>query len=150
MANVMLFDPFRELDRVRGEMNRIFNDSFNRYPLLENSSNNYGFIPPVDIYGANEELVVFVNLPGVNPQDVDVTATKDTLSISGEIKPANAPEGSTCFRQERGAGQFKRVFQLPFPVQPDKVNASFKDGVLGIKLPKAEEVKGRQVKIDIQ
>lgn len=149
MANLMVFDPFRELERVRGEMNRIFSDSFNRYPAVENSG-NYGFIPLVDIYATNDELAVFVNLPGVNPQDVDISATKDTLSISGEMKIANLPEGATCYRQERGAGQFKRVFQLPFDIQPDKVAASFKDGVLGIKLPKAEEIKGRQIKIDAQ
>ncbi len=150
MANLMLFNPFRELDRVRTEMNRIFNDSITRYPELENSMNNYGLVPAVDIYGTNEELVVFINLPGVNPQDVDVSATRDTLSISGELKPANLPEGAACFRQERGAGQFKRVFQLPFPIQQDKVAASFKDGVLRVALPKAEEIKGRQIKIDIK
>ncbi len=150
MANLMVFDPFRELDRVRSEMSRIFNDSFSRYPALENSDHNSGFLPTVDIYGTNEELVVFVNLPGIDAQNVDISATKDTLSISGELKPANLPDGATCFRRERGIGQFKRVFQLPFSIQQDKVSATFKDGVLGIKLPKAEEIKGRQIKIDVK
>jgi HSP20 family protein len=150
MSNLIMFDPLHELDRVRTEMNRVFSDSFNRLPSYENSSNDVGFIPPVDIYMTNDELITFINLPGIhNIQDVEVSATKDTLSISGEIKPATIPEGATCLRQERDLGQFKRVFRLPVPVQHDKVTASFKDGVLGIKLPKAEELKGHVVKIDV-
>ena len=150
MANLITFDPFREMERVRNEVGRIFSDSINHYPALENSSYDLGFIPPVDIYATNDELYVFVNLPGINPQDVDVSTSKDTLSISGEIKPSTLPEGASCLRQERNFGQFKRVFRLPLPVQHDKVSASFKDGVLGIKLPKAEEIKGHQVKVEVK
>lgn len=151
MNNLVAFDPFHELDRVRREMGRIFDDSVTRFPGLENSGNyRVGFVPPVDIYTSNDEMIVFVNLPGVNIGDVEVTATKDTLSISGEIKPAQIPDGANCVRQERLTGQFKRVFQLPIAVQSEKVSASFKDGVLGIRLPKAEELKNRPVKIEVK
>ncbi|MCL6590647.1 MAG: Hsp20/alpha crystallin family protein [Firmicutes bacterium] len=151
MSNLVAFDPFHELDRVRREMGRIFEDSISRIPSLESSGNyRVGFVPPVDIYATNDEIVVFVNLPGVNINDVEVTATKDTLSISGEIKPAQLPDGATCIRQERLNGQFKRMFQLPVAIQSDKVSASFKDGILGIRLPKAEELISRPVKIEVK
>lgn len=149
--NLIPFEPFHELERIRNEMGRIFNESLARFPALESSGDNYStIVPPVDIYSTNDELIVFVGLPGVTAADVEVTATKDTLSISGEFKAPTVPDGTTCLRQERQYGKFKRVFRLPVPVQSDKVSASFKDGVLGIKLPKDEDIKGRSVKINIQ
>ena len=151
MNNLIPFEPFHELERIRTEMGRIFNESLSRFPALESGGDNYnGLIPPVDIYATNDELIVFVGLPGAMAHDVEVSATKDTLSISGEMKAPNVPEGTTCLRQERGYGKFRRMFRLPVPVQSDKVSASFKDGVLGIKLPKDEDIKGRSVKIEIQ
>ncbi len=142
--NLISFEPFHELERIRNEMGRLFNESLARFPVLESSGDNYStIVPPVDIYSTNDELIVFVGLPGV-------TAAKDTLSISGEFKAPTVPDGTTCLRQERLYGKFKRVFRLPVPVQSDKVSASFKDGVLGIKLPKNEDIKGRSVKINIQ
>lgn len=151
LDNLIPFEPFHELDRIRNEMGRIFNDSISRFPALESSGDNYNsLVPPVDIYSTNDELIAFVGLPGATAQDVEVSATKDTLSISGELKAPSLPDGTTCMRQERGYGKFKRLFRLPYPVQSDKITASFKDGVLGIKMPKAEDIKGRSVKIDIQ
>lgn len=150
MINKLIsFEPIHELDRFRTEINRLFNDSLGRLPALETGISG-GLIPPVDIYSTSNELTIFISLPGCSVDDVDVSATKDTLTISGEMKAPNVPEGTTAVRLERGYGNFKRLFRLPVPIDPDKVSATFKDGVLGIQLPVAEEVKGRPVKIEVR
>jgi HSP20 family protein len=149
--NLIPFEPFHELERIRNEMSRVFNDSLSRFPALESSGDtHHNIIPPVDICSTNDDLLVQVALPGVTAKEVEVSATKDSLSISGETKPPALPEGTAILRQERGYGRFKRVFRLPVPVQSDKITATFKDGVLEIKLPKDEDIKGRTVKIEIQ
>lgn len=149
MINQLIpFEPIHELDRFRNEISRLFNDSLGRLPSMNAGTN--GLIPPADIYASNNELFVFIGLPGCSSEDVDVSATKDTLTITGEVKAPNVPEGTTSIRLERSYGKFQRVFRLPVPIDPGKVSASFKDGVLGIQMPISEEVKGRPVKIEVR
>lgn len=147
-SGLIPFEPFQELDRFRNEISRLFNESVGRLPAVEVGAS--ALIPPVDVYSTKDEVTVFVSLPGCSASDVDVSATKDTLTITGEIKAPNIPEGTSAIHLERRYGKFQRVFRMPVPVEPDKVSATFKDGVLGIQLPVAEEVKGRPVKIEVR
>lgn len=149
MNKIVRFDPFQDLERVRTQLSRAFDDGY-YFPVVEGTNwQENGLIPAVDIYATNDELLVYVNLPGLSGEDVEVTTAKDTLTISGEYKPVTLPEGTACLRQEISTGKFKRTFRLPLPIQSDQVTASFKNGVLEIKLPKEEEIKSRTVKIDV-
>jgi len=147
VTQIIPFEPIHELDRFRSEISRLFNDSLGRLPAMDSGSG--GLIPPADIYAGKNDIAVFVSLPGCSADDVNVSATKDTLTITGELKAPNVPEETTAIRLERGYGKFQRIFRLPVPIDPNKVSASFKDGVLGVKMSVAEEVKGRPVKIEI-
>lgn len=150
MINSLIpFEPIHELDRFRNEISRLFNDSLGRLPALETAMSS-GLVPPVDIYSNGNEFSVFISLPGCSANEVEVSATKDSLTISGEMKAPNVPEGTSAVRLERRYGTFKRVFRLPAQIDPDKITATFKDGVLGIQMPLAEEVKGRPIKIEVR
>lgn len=149
LTKIIPFEPTHELDRFRTEISRLFNDSLGRLPAPESGTTG-NLVPPVDIYTNNNELSVFVSLPGCSADDIDISATKDTLIIAGEMKSPNVPADTNAVRLERGYGTFKRVFRLPVAIDPDKVSATFKDGVLGIQLPLAEETKGRSIKVEVK
>jgi len=92
--------------------------------------------------------VVRAEIPGVDAKDIDVSATRDSLTIKGERKPAPVEEARGWHRRERDHGVFNRSISLPTPVDPDKIRASYVNGVLEVVLPKAEESRARKVKID--
>jgi len=97
-----------------------------------------------------DELVLAVEIPGIREKEVSVSITGDLLSIKGERRwEQDAKDGNTVLHVERAYGQFERMIQLPFAVQADKVKATYRDGVLEVRLPKAEEVRPRAIKVDI-
>jgi HSP20 family protein len=100
---------------------------------------------PVDAYSTPEELVILASVPGLNPEDVDIMIEGDTLTIRGETQPS--PEGAEYVIQERRFGPFSRTLTLNVPVQSEKAEAVFENGVLKLIIPKAEEVKPRQIKV---
>ncbi len=130
-----------DLDRVRSGFDHFLADAFFRnWPVSGD-----GAFPQVDLYDTEGSLVAMASLPGVGIEDVEVTANNDTLTISGEIKMEPA-EGEVLW-QERTGGKFYRSFKLPVPIKANDVDASFKDGVLRIEMPKTDEIRSRTVKI---
>ena len=107
------------------------------------------WLPAVDMHETKDDLVLTVEVPGVNEKDVKVSITGDLLSIKGERRTADDVKDQQYLHVERAYGQFERLVQLPMDVQPDKVKATYRDGVLEITLPKAEALKPREIKIDI-
>jgi HSP20 family protein len=103
---------------------------------------------PVDAYSTDNEIVVSATLPGVNPDDVSITVEGDTLTIKGEI-PAPVENVSTLL-SERYHGPFSRKLQLNVPVDVNRIEASFEAGVLTLVLPKAEESKPKQIKVQVR
>jgi HSP20 family protein len=130
---------------LQAEMNRLFDVVFGRSP-----GNGAGpasaWSPSVDIYETDDALVVACELPGVNEKEVQVSLAGDTLSIQGERRQPEAEIG-TCYWSERRYGKFERCIQLPLPVRADQVKATYRHGVLTITLPKADEVKAKEIKI---
>jgi len=106
--------------------------------------------PAVDIKEAEEEIVIRADLPGFNAEDVEVTVEDRLLSIRGERKFEEAAEGETYHRVERSFGVFERSFTLPNSVDPSKVEASFKNGEMSVKLPRREESKPRSIKVKVE
>lgn len=143
MRALTRWDPVSEAVSLRQMMDRLFEDSFVR-PSPWRADSGRTLRPPLDIYTTDEEITILMSLPGVKPEEVDVTVEGDTVTIRGEIKPPL--ENVDYVVQERASGPFRRVITLNVPVEADKAEASFKDGVLTLTLPKAEETKPRDRK----
>lgn len=141
------WDPFRDLSEIQSEMNRLFDSFFGRPG--QGGGPERVWAPAIDMYETRDELVVQVELPGVNEKNVNVSITGDLLTIRGERHAADTANEGAYYRAERWYGKFERTIPLPFRVQVDKVKATFRDGVLSVKVPKAEEIKPREVKIDV-
>jgi HSP20 family protein len=137
------WDPFREVNDLQHEMNRMFDGFFGRSLAGERT-----WAPAVDIFENKDDLVVTVEVPGMSEKDIQVSITGDLLSIKGE-RQAGMPKDEGVYRGERWFGRFERTVSLPYAVQTDKVKASYRDGVLTINLPKAEELKPKAIKIDV-
>jgi len=135
--------PFawREMERLQREMNRVF-DAF--YPSRLQAAPGY---PAMNVWTDEEGLVVTAEVPGVNPEDIDISVVGDVLTLTGERKPDQVKEDARYHRQERGYGKFTRTLQLPFLVDADKVEATFKDGVLTISMVRAEADRPRRIKV---
>jgi len=106
--------------------------------------------PVIDIFTEGEDVLVKAELPGMKKEDIDVSLTGDTITISGEKKKEEKMEKKDYYRIERSYGSFSRSFRLPAEVQSDKVTAKFKDGVLEIRIPKTEEAKKKEKKVLIE
>ena len=140
------WEPFRNVSDIQGEVNRLF-DTFLGRPLMGPSTR--AWLPAVDMHETKDDLVLNVELPGVSEKDVTVSITGDLLTIKGERRWNEEAKDRQYLHTERVYGQFERLVQLPMAVQGDKVKATYRDGVLTITLPKAEELKPREIKIDI-
>ena len=144
-VSVERWDPFRSMSDMPGEVNRLF-DSFLGRPA---ASVPRAWAPVLDIHETKDELVLSFELPGVTDKDVSLSITGDLLTLKGERAANRDVKDENVYRVERVYGKFERSVQLPMPVQADKVKATYRDGVLEVKLPKVEEVKPKAIKIDI-
>ncbi len=146
MASLVRWEPFNELVSLRDAMDRLFEESFVRprdgwlFPFG-------GETLAVDMYETDNEVVVKTAIPGVKPEDIDISITGETLTIKGETKAEEKVEKANYIRQERRYGSFCRSVTLPTQVVSDKAEAVFENGVLTLTLPKAEEVKPKSIKV---
>jgi|SRR5215813_2924346 len=138
------WEPFRVSD-IQCEVNRLF-DNFFGGPA---SGTGRTWAPPVDMYATKDDLVLGVEMPGVSEKDVSVSITGDLLTVKGERRFENQVKEKDLLHVERTYGKFERLIQLPMAVQADRVKATYRDGILEIRLPKAEEVKPKEIKIDV-
>lgn len=141
------FDPLRDLVDMQSEISRAFDTYFGQ--RTRPAPVERAWAPPLDIYETKDDLVVAVELPGVREKDVQLSLVGDTLSLRGVRQPDAEVREENYHRIERWSGPFERHVQLPIPVQADRVRASYRDGVLEIRLPKVEEIKPREIKIQV-
>jgi HSP20 family protein len=146
MTNITRYSPFGELVTLRDAMGRLFEDSFVS-PLTWRELDGEMLNPSIDVHQTGDEIIVTASLPGLKAEDVDITITGQTLAIRGEFKADETVSRDQYLYRERRYGTFHRQLQLPVRVQGDAANATFEDGVLTLTIPKAEEVKPRQVKV---
>ncbi len=132
---------WREMDRLQREMNRLFEDYS---PSRVRSAPSY---PAMNVWTNENGMIVTAEVPGVRPEDIDINVVGETLTLSGQRLPDETGEAARYHRQERGYGKFARTLQLPFPVAVEQVEATFKDGVLNVRLPRAEEDKPRKISV---
>jgi HSP20 family protein len=137
------YEPFRELMPLREAMDRLVQDS-----LVRPFGWMGGTGVPVDVEETDDAYVVTASLPGWKPEDVNVTVQEGTLTISGEHQePEQAEQGTTYHLRERRVASFRRSISFPVPVEADKAQASYENGVLTLTLPKAESAKPKAIKI---
>jgi HSP20 family protein len=165
--SISRWEPMSDFMTLRQAMDRLFEDSFVRAGrMVDGGSAAYlpvdvyttkdataGSTPgcpsraylPVDVYTTKDAVVIRASVPGVNPDDVEITVEGDTVTLRGEIKPA--PEEGNYLLQERRYGPFARSIELAIPIQADQADATFKNGLLTLTIPKAEEIKPKVIKV---
>jgi HSP20 family protein len=148
MANITRFDPVDEMVSLRSAMDRLFEDSFVSPLTWRTISNGGGITPPVDVHETSDEIVVSASLPGLKPEDVDITITGQNLTLRGEFTADDEVAKDQYLYRERRFGAFNRSIQLPVRVQGERADATFINGVLTLRIPKSEEVKPRQIRIN--
>lgn len=135
----------RDLSTVREDVHHLLDDLFGRSTSFDDLSPQ--FAPPADIHETPEAFVLKMDLPGVSPNQVKVSMTGDVLHVRGQRSEEKAGNGTTRHRTERVYGAFERTFQLSSPVRADQIQAKYRDGVLEIVVPKAEEAKVREIEV---
>jgi HSP20 family protein len=135
----------RDVTGIQDEVNRLFDSFFGRWPAPQGNA----FLPAVDIEESAEDFIVKVDLPGLHQKDVKVSLMGDVLTIRGERKLEAGRSEGTLHRTERVYGTFERSFTLGAPVRNDKVKATFRDGVLEVQVPKAEEARLKEVEVQV-
>ncbi len=130
---------WHDMDRLQREMNRLFDDYS---PSRLRAAPGY---PALNIWTSQEGLAITAEVPGVSPEEMEISVVGDTLTLSGTRKADELKEGARYHRQERGYGSFTRSIQLPYPVDVNKVEATFKDGILKIAMPRSEADKPRKI-----
>jgi len=139
--------PFSEWDKwIEDVIRRPF--SLFPQPLMRFSPAEE-IMPSVDIFEEKGDVVVKAELPGIRKEDIDITLTDETITISGEKKKEEEVKKKDYYRWECSYGSFNRTFSLPAEVQTDKVKTKMKDGILEIRVPKTEEAKKKEVKVKI-
>jgi HSP20 family protein len=129
------------MDQLQREMNRLF-DATSRGRVFNSPS-----YPAINIWTNDNGQLITAEMPGVNPEDLDIDVTGDALSISGERVQDEVAKEARYHRRERSFGSFSRTIQLPFMVDTDRVDASFKNGVLQISLPRADADKPKKITV---
>jgi|WetSurMetagenome_2_1015567.scaffolds.fasta_scaffold1184676_1 HSP20 family protein len=131
-------DPMTDMQRLQREMNRLFSGAAELYA--------HDF-PAVNVWSGENGLVVTAEVPGIDPEKLDISIVGDSLTLSGVRERVVLKEGESYHRQERSQGRFTRTLQLPFHVDAGKVEAKYEKGVLHITLPRAEVDKPKKIKI---
>ncbi len=146
MRTITRWEPFRGVTTLQDQINRLFNDAFER---TGEQSNLSAWAPPVDIYETEQELVVKADLPDVDPKDLDIRVENNLLTIRGERKFEKKVNEESYLRVERSYGSFARSFTLANTVHTDAIKAEYENGVLTLSIPKGEEAKPKQIKVNV-
>lgn len=145
-------DPFRDMERLRSQMNNLFNTSLSRWldpsEGEDLSKNIWG--PALEVKEKKNDLIVKAEIPGMDKEDIEVTLEDGVLTLKGEKKREEKKEEEGRTTSEFYYGTFMRSISLPADVDEEKINASYKNGVLRITLPKKESSKPRQLRIDVK
>src|SRR6266516_2853318 len=146
MRTITRWEPFRGVNTLQDQFNRLFNDVFDR---KAGESSLTAWAPAVDIYETEHELVVKADLPEVDPKDLDIRVENNILTIRGERKFEKKVNEDNYLRVERAYGSFARSFTLANTVNSDAIKADYQDGVLTLTIPKREEAKPKQIKVNV-
>jgi HSP20 family protein len=146
MRTIARWEPFRSVTTLQDQINRLFNDAFER---KGEESSLSAWAPAVDIYETEQELVVKADLPDVDPKDLDIRVENNLLTIRGDRKFEKKVSEENYLRVERSYGSFARSFTLANTVNSEAIKADYQNGVLTLTIPKREEAKPKQIKVNV-
>ena len=146
MRTLSRFEPFRGVTTLQDQINRVFNDVFERQG---EGSNLTSWAPAVDIFETEHELVVKAELPEIDPKELDIRVENNILTIRGERKFESKVSEDKYLRVERAYGSFSRSFSLANTVNAEAIKADYQNGVLTLTIPKREEAKPKQIKVNV-
>jgi HSP20 family protein len=146
MRTLSRFEPFRGVTTLQDQINRVFNDVFERQG---EGSNLTSWAPAVDIFETEHELVVKADLPEIDPRELDIRVENNILTIRGERKFESKVSEDKYLRVERAYGSFSRSFSLANTVNSEAIKAEYQNGVLTLTVPKREEAKPKQIKVNV-
>jgi HSP20 family protein len=141
MLAMLLADPFETLFRFQQAL-----DAFRESDWLEASLSGAGGYPPVNVFRKNDDFVIVAEVPGLKKSDLDIQVKDSSIRIAG-TKTIDYGEKASVHRRERAAGRFDRAFTIPVQVDADRIRAEYRDGILALYLPRAEEDKPRAIKV---
>ena len=141
------WSPAKEMITLQDRINRFFDDSFFRAGFREDDNALSTWNPMVDIYDDNDKIVIKAELPGVEKKDISIDMKDRILTLKGERSVDKEAKEDSYYRRERSFGRFERAFTMPTGLNPDKIKADYRDGVLKIEVPKPEEEKPKQITI---
>ena len=136
---IIRWDPFREMTAMRNQFERVFG------PVFE--ARQESWLPAVDVYDAKDAVVIKAEIAGMNPNDIHIDVDDNVLTITGERKFEEIVDKDRYYRVERRFGSFERSLALPSGVIPDEIVANYGDGILEVRVPKAEEEKPRRIEV---
>lgn len=146
MANLTRWNPFDEISRMRDDLSSFLGQ--NIFSPWGDKGASWG--PAVDVKETGSEIIVSAEIPGVNPDDLDMVVSEDSLTIRGEVKQESKTEEKGFYRAERRYGSFQRVIPFPVEVKHEQAAASYNNGVLEVKIPKADPASGKATRLRIQ
>ena len=146
MSNLTRWDPFNDMLTLREAMNQLLEDSFVRPAAARGGQ---GFVPALDVSETEDGYQVEAAVPGLKPEDLEITVENNVLTIKGETHQENEDKKRNYHRVERRFGSFQRTIALPTRVKSDAIQASLSDGILRLEIPKAEEVKPRKINVSL-
>lgn len=149
-GNLVRWEPMREMLSLREAMDKLFEESFVGPRWASIWPGDGGATLAMDVYETGDALIVSAPVPGLKPEEVEITITGNTLTIKGETKAEQREEQGNYIRQEVHHGAFQRTMELPVEVQADKADAVFENGMLKLTLPKSEQVKPKSIKINVK
>lgn len=143
---LMRYEPFQEMNILRRQMNRLFDDFFTP---MEQRENGLTFSPAAELYETDAAVHLKLEVPGLEPKDLDVQVMQDAVLVKGDRKSEIKTEENGVTRSEFRYGKFQRVFPLPARINNQEVQADYKDGILTLTLPKLDEEKNKVVKVNL-
>ncbi|HPS79923.1 MAG TPA: Hsp20/alpha crystallin family protein [Thermoanaerobaculaceae bacterium] len=149
MTGMIRWDPFRELAALQERMNTIFEDASGRHRKTDDFITG-SWIPAVDVRETRDALEITAEVPGLDPKDVEISVENGVLTLKGSRNFEKAAEGETYHRVERSYGAFERSFTLPTNVDPERISAAYRQGVLSLTLHKREEAKPKSISIKVE
>ena len=146
---IVRWDPFRNMTTLQDRINRVFDEAANRSRDYDDEVSKCEWRPIVDIYDTDKAIIINAELPGLNKDDIALDIKENILTLKGERKIAQEIEEESYYRRERCFGTFERAFTLPSAIDPEKITANFKDGILKVEIPKPAEKKPKQISIKV-
>ena len=147
---IVRWDPFRNMSTLQDRINRIFEETANRSQDYDVEVSQCDWRPVVDIYDSEKAIIINAELPGVTKDSITLDVKENILTLKGERKSDEEASKEKYYRMERCFGTFERAFTLPSTVDPTKISANFKDGILKIEIPKPEGKKPKQISINVE